>query len=149
MKKFGVGLLFVFIALVLAACTPGEDSGVRFSATLNGANERPDPVTTDGTGSFTATLEGNSLMVEGTFSGLSGAPTAAHIHEGSRDEAGPVVFPLTLMTVTTNSGSFDQTLTLTAAEIATLESDDYYVNVHTANNPGGEIRGQLERLLED
>src|SRR5262252_3387257 len=61
--------------LALAAC-----GGAQYMATLSGANERPTPVTTSGTGSVTATLDGTTLDVSGTFSNLSGAATQAHIH---------------------------------------------------------------------
>ena len=146
MKKLVTGILTIFTLLVLAACAQ-ETPDINFSAALSGANEVP-AVTTDGTGLVTATLQGRSLTVRGTFSGLSAAPQESHIHEGAEGANGPVVFPLTIGTVTTDSGSFDQTIELTDAQVSVLESDGYYVNVHTSNHPDGEIRGQLERLLE-
>ena len=146
MKKPGFVLLLILTMLALVSCAQ-ETPSVNFSAVLSGAAEVP-AVTTDGTGLVTASLQGRSLTVEGTFSGLSVAPSGAHIHEGAVGANGPVVFPLTIMTVTMNSGSVDQTIELTDAQVSTLESDGYYVNVHTAEHPDGELRGQLERLLQ-
>lgn len=146
MKNVSFGFLFGLCALVLAACAQNTPT-VNFSATLSGTDQVP-AVTTGGTGRVTATLSGQSLTLRGTFSGLSGAPTEAHIHEGAPGTDGPVVFPLTLRTVTMNSGSLEQTIQLSGAQVATLTSNGYYVNVHTAEHPDGEIRGQLERLLE-
>ena len=146
MKNFAALLLALVTVLALAACAQVTPA-VNFSAVLAGAGEVP-AVTTAGTGSVTAVLQGRSLTVRGTFSGLSAAPSEAHIHEGAAGANGPVVFPLTIKTVTTDSGSFDQTIVLSEAQVNVLESDGYYVNVHTTSHPDGEIRGQLKRLLE-
>lgn len=146
MKNFAAPLLALVTVLALAACGQ-QTPAVNFSAVLSGADEVP-AVSTAATGSVTATLQGRSLTIKGTFSGLSAAPSEAHIHEGAAGANGPVVFPLTIQTVTTDSGSFNQTTELTDAQVNILESDRYYINVHTTNYPDGEIRGQLERLLE-
>ncbi len=109
------------------------------TATLTGAEEVP-PVTTAATGS--ATLELNptlgTLTYTVTTSGLSGV--AAHIHEAPAGVNGPIIFGLE-GGPTTWSG---KTAPLSAEQVTTLKSGGFYVNVHTAANPGGEIRGQIQ-----
>jgi CHRD domain len=71
----------------------------------------------------------------------------AHIH-GPADEnnTAGVLFALTATQTGTvvGSGSLSGTATLTDAQIADLKAGKWYVNIHTGNNPGGEIRGQLK-----
>lgn len=121
-------------AVVLVAC-----GGPTFTATLSGANEVP-PVTTSATGTVTATLDGTALSLSGSFSGLSGNPTAAHIHSGDAGSNGPVIVALNV-----DGGTLGLTHTLTAEQVTALTEGRVYVNVHTAANAGGEIRGQLNK----
>ncbi len=113
-----------------------------FKATLSGASEVP-PTTSAGTGAATATLDTatGKLGWEVTYSGLTGPAKAAHIHgpAGPGQNAG-VVVPLKGNLASPIKGS----ATLTAAQMADLEAGLYYVNIHTAANKGGEIRGQLQ-----
>jgi CHRD domain len=74
-----------------------------------------------------------------TFSGLTGKATAAHIHTGKPGQSGPVVVPLCGPCKSGDSG----TATLSAAVVAAIKNGGAYANVHTAKNPGGEIRGQI------
>jgi hypothetical protein len=90
-------------------------------------------------GSFTGTLKGNKLTWKLTFSGLSGPATAAHIHKGKPGVAGPVVVPLCGPCKSGQHG----TAKLAASVAKSLTAGDFYVNVHTAKNANGEIRGQL------
>lgn len=76
-----------------------------------------------------------------TFSHLSGAPTAAHIHLGKTGVAGNVIVPLCAGNC--RSGMSGKT-TISAKIIAEIEAGKTYVNVHTAKNPAGEIRGQVK-----
>ncbi len=123
---------------------PGGQT-VTIITTLSGAQEVP-PVVTAGTGTATLTFDLNTGAVSGsvTFTGLSAPATAAHIHEAAAGVNGPVIIPLaggagaTAGTFTVPAGTF-----LTAAQIVALRADGLYVNIHTANNPGGEIRGQI------
>lgn len=92
-----------------------------------------------GMGEFTYDPATHTLTYNVTYEGLTGPGVAAHIH-GPADpgqNAGPVVpFP--------NAASpISGTATLTDAQAAELAAGKYYVNVHTAANKGGEIRGQI------
>jgi CHRD domain len=112
-----------------------------FKATLSGASEVP-PTTGAGTGAATATLDTatNKLSWDVAYSGLTGPALAAHIH-GPADpgQNAGVAVPLKV-TPSPITGS----KVLTAAQMADLEAGKYYVNIHTAANKGGEIRGQLQ-----
>jgi len=122
--------------LAFAACGPG------YKATLSGANEVP-AVTSSATGSVSASLDGTKLDVSGTYSGLSGAATAAHIHGPAATTAtGPVVCPL-VATEGSTAGSGTLSGECATIVVADLNANMLYVNVHTAANGGGEIRGQL------
>jgi hypothetical protein len=114
---------------------------VKFSAALNIGQEVPHPKGTKAgaSGRFTATLTGTTLKWTLTFSHLSGPATAAHIHMGARGVSGPVIIPLCGPCNSPVSG----TATPTAAQIAAMKAGKTYANVHTAKNPGGEIRGQV------
>ncbi|HLQ36159.1 MAG TPA: CHRD domain-containing protein [Planctomycetota bacterium] len=109
------------------------------SAFLEGAQETP-PVVTAARGFGIARVNepANTVTMFVFAEGLSGPATAAHIHVGAVGVAGPVLIPLTIAgSVMTGSG------TLTAAQVTTIKTGGMYFNVHTAANPGGEIRGQV------
>ncbi len=94
-------------------------------------------------GTFKATYVENAtgakLSWRLTFSGLTGKAMAAHIHKGKPGTSGPVVVPLCGPCKNGQKGSVQ----ISKAVVKDLESADAYVNVHTAKNPGGEIRGQV------
>jgi len=98
------------------------------------------------TGSFTGTVV--KLGTTGTiawrlrFSKLTGRAIAAHIHVGRVGKAGPVILALCGPCRNGQRG----TANVTAATLAALESGRAYVNVHTPENPGGEIRGQIRAV---
>ncbi len=136
-------LITLAAASLLAACAP-MNSGMSFGATLSGANERPTPVQTGGVGAVTATLDGTTLNLNLTFSGLSGNALAGHIHgPADKESAAGVLFPFKNVPAAPD-GTFTESVTLTDAQIQELRDGKYYVNFHTAANPSGEIRGQLE-----
>ncbi len=118
------------------------------AATLDGADEVP-PTGSPAAGSVTATVDGDTLSVIGSFSGLEGNLTSmegssAHIHSGAPGVSGPVVFPLDVIAGgDSRSGIVTLTTTLDDAQKAAIESGGYYVNVHSEAFPEGEIRGQL------
>ena len=115
---------------------------VTFKATLNSANERPTPNTSTATGTSTLifNIDTKIFTVTTTYAGLTGTATASHIHKGDATVAGPVLFPFTNVTV---SPIVYTSAALDASQEADLRGGLYYTNVHTALNPGGEIRGQL------
>ncbi len=118
-------------------------ASIDFTATLSGKSEVP-PNTTTGSGDLLATLDTSkkSLTYTLTFMGLTGPATAAHFHGPGAPGANAGV----AVAIGTNPTSpTTATITLTDAQIKDLEAGKWYVNVHTAANPGGEIRGQVMR----
>lgn len=114
------------------------------SAALRPKGEVPKPnAPARAAGTFTATMRenGGKTTVRWTlrFRSLSGKAMAAHIHIGRPGVAGPVVLPLCGPCRSGMKGSG----TLTRAQARMVERGRGYVNVHTAKNPAGEVRGQL------
>lgn len=115
-----------------------------FEASLDGSNQVPEDVDTEASGNATVTLNGNSIRVEGEFSDLSSEYMASHIHIGAEDENGDPVQPLNPeLGDTKTSGTWDATYQLDESQISALKSDSLYINVHSSEFTGGEIRGQL------
>ena len=113
----------------------------QFLVTMNGSSEVP-ATTSTGTGSGTLFLSGNVLTYAINYSGLTGPATAAHIHgPGDVTQAVGVLFPLTGFSGA--AGTLAGTQVLTADQLADLITGKTYANIHTAANPGGEIRGQI------
>jgi Cu/Zn superoxide dismutase len=98
-----------------------------------------------GAGSVTADLSGNELTITVRFNGLSSGVTAAHVHNAPVARRGGVAFAVDLGDASGTAGEIVDTVTLTEAQIAELRGARYYVQLHTANNPGGELRGWLLR----
>lgn len=123
------------------SCTPDT-----FKATLTGSQEVP-PNNSTGTGMGTVVLNrepsGATITVNLTFSGLSGPAMAAHIHAPAPPGmTAPVVIPFTNFPAAT-SGTYSNSFPITEEQIMNLLNGLAYMNIHTANFPGGEIRGQL------
>jgi invasion protein IalB len=131
------------IACVALAGAAGAAStaGSPVSAKLNVKAEVPVPKGGKGTGSFSGTLNGSKLTWKLTWGTLSGPANAAHIHLGKAGKPGNVVVPL-CAGATCKSG-IHGTVTLKAAVLKALKAGGTYVNIHTAKNPAGEIRGQV------
>lgn len=112
--------------------------GVNFAAMLTGIQEIPPRITTaTGTGTFVLTSAG--LQYDVTVQNLSGSITSAHFHEGESGVAGGIVMPITFV-----GGRATGTWTgMTDAHRNALLDRRIYVNVHTAQYPEGEIRGQV------
>src|SRR4030088_3471571 len=115
----------------------------KMKATLDGASEVP-AVTTAGKGAAEIDYDPASkkLSWKVTYTGLSGPATAAHFHgPAEADKNAGVKVPIPNAASSPAEGS----ATLTDAQAADLVAGKYYVNVHTAANPGGEIRGQVTK----
>jgi cysteine-rich repeat protein len=114
-----------------------DDGGTDYVATLDGGQETP-PVVTGASGSATLVLNGDdTLTYNVTTTGLTG--TMAHIHLGAAGTPGPIIINLV-------GGPADwagTTAPLTAEQKAQLNAGLLYINVHTAANINGEIRGQI------
>jgi Cu/Zn superoxide dismutase len=128
-------------ALAVTAVSLAASRGTSWSAKLTAAQEIPKQTVkaAAASGSFKATLTGTKLKWTLTFSKLTGPATAAHIHLGAMGKAGNVLVPLCGPCKSPMSG----TATLPAAVIKDAGKHLLYVNVHTAKNPAGEIRGQV------
>lgn len=143
MKRLAVLAIGTTTLAWLAGCGGGDDA----TASLLGANEAP-AVTTAATGTSQANLDGDVLTVTGSFSGLESdlitvSGSSAHVHEAPAGQAGPIVFNLNVTSSDNRSGTFTGSQTLTQAQRDAYLAGRYYVNIHTVNNPGGEIRGQF------
>jgi len=125
---------------LVAACTSMSDSMYSQQVTLSGNNEVP-PVSTPATGSGTVTINPDrSVSARITVSGMTA--TASHIHEGAAGANGPVIVPFTK--TADNTFVAPDGARLTEAQYASYKAGNLYVNVHSAKNPGGEIRAQLK-----
>ena len=130
-------------AFVVAGCGmmgSGAMMGSTMTIPMTGANEVP-PNASTGTGTAKVDLDGNVLKWTVTYSGTTGPVTAGHFHGPAMPgaNAGVVVpFPGPI------SSPITGTATLTAAQVADLKAGLWYVNLHTAANPGGELRGQVK-----
>jgi CHRD domain-containing protein len=153
-------------ALIVGGCNDDSTGpqSERFTATMNGANERPDQRTTPATGIANFTLTGETLSWTITLSNITNV-TAAHIHAGGADVAGGIILPLTPpVSNTTITGSITKANFVPPAApnasvtfdqmIEMMRTGNAYANVHTSDNvaptntgpgdfPGGEIRGQI------
>jgi CHRD domain len=156
--EFRVAGLVLIALLASSLSSPAET--VHFKADLNGSKEVP-PSHVTGTGTVTATYDAASktLSWNGSYSGLTGPATAAHIH-------GPAAVTATarlVVWISENIGQcnrgecvsktdasavplaspFHGSATLADAQLSELIAGMYYVNIHTDTYPAGEIRGQL------
>jgi hypothetical protein len=113
-----------------------------FEVNLTGNQEVPLTAST-GTGAATVTLNTTTgaVTVTGTYTGLGSNMVAQHIHVGPSGANGPV--KIGLIGVGTTNGTIAGAGVLAAADIAVMLAGGMYINVHSTNFPGGEIRGQI------
>jgi hypothetical protein len=157
------------LVFALALAVPAPADTITYTATLLGSNEVP-PTGSTGTGFGTFILNGNLLSINESFSGLTTSASAAHIHCcGPVGVNEMVAVPFTPFPNAT-SGTFMATVDLSLAAtytagfitqeggtvglaeaglIAALNSGNTYANIHDANFPGGEIRGQIAVLTPE
>lgn len=147
-------VLSVLVATTLIGVACGDDpagipAGLEvFTADLNGANERPNPVTTSARGRAIVTIMDSLISWKVEITSPIDNITAGHIHHGGPNDAGPFRVNFTPpasgpgFTGTATVGS----VTVQGDSIQTwIRGGEAYVNIHTSANGGGEIRGQLRR----
>jgi CHRD domain len=132
------------LALAAAGCSTTGMSDKKMDGSMtvpmSAANSVP-PNTSPATGTAKVELDGMMLKWTVTYSGTTGPVTAAHFHGPAAAGANSgVVLPFTGPLASPIVGS----ATLTQAQVDQLKAGLWYVNLHTAANPGGEIRGQVK-----
>lgn len=129
----------------------GCDSGKckQYLALVSGTNEVP-PTNSTASGKIFASLNGNTLTISGSFTGLSSNYVGSHIHQGAAGVNGPVLFTLNPVTnLPPLSGEYftvNNVFLLTDNQKILLHQSELYVNIHSVNFPNGEIRAQLIAL---
>jgi CHRD domain len=153
LRKLGIGVATtaVFAAGLWAgigsAGWGAESQAIGLTAALGTAKEVPKPtgVRANAGGTFSAGLtrqgSGGTLAWKLTFRRMTGPAGAAHIHLGKPGVAGPVMVPLCGPCRSGVRG----TAKVKARVVTALLGGGAYVNVHTAKNAAGEIRGQVRR----
>ncbi len=145
-----------FAVALLAA--PVSAQQVQMEAILNGGNEAPNKVTSGalGTAECAVNISARTISCTGTAFNLPSGVTQGHIHVGADGVAGPVVCNAVVPVNASNDFNFsiscDESNIVLRPEIGIRSFEDFlqavlggnsYVNIHSAVNPGGEIRGQL------
>lgn len=142
MNEFSRAAIIALAFAATLASVPAFAENMAFKASLSGAEEVP-PTIAAGTGSVDFTYDDASKMLtwKGTYTGLTGQPTGAHLH-GPADvgQNAGVEVPLELL-----SSPFEGTTALNDAQAADLLAGKLYLNIHTEANPDGELRGQLTK----
>jgi len=149
MQRLAVGTAAVSAVLTLALAGSGvarpQATEIRVAAAMNAAQEVPTPTgsVSGARGAFSAIVtrsgSGATMTWQLAFNGLTGPANAAHVHIAPRGQPGGVAVPLCGPCQSPVSG----TATIDANVLQALESGGAYVNVHTATNAPGEIRGQV------
>lgn len=138
-------IVFVVAAAFATGCTPMHnmmygDGKSGESVTLAGSNEVP-AVTSSASGSGTVTVNADRTVTGRiTVSGMTA--TAAHIHQGAPGANGPVIVPFVMQG--DNTFVAKEGAKMTEDQYSAYKAGNTYVNVHSAKNPGGEVRAQLK-----
>jgi hypothetical protein len=136
--KWLLGTIVGAVAILVAGSPAAWSQDVKVM--LSGAQEVP-PVTTSASGTGTI-IVGADKAVSGSVTTTGVVGVAAHIHQGAMGQNGPVIIPLTK--TADNVWSVPAGAALTDEQDKAFKAGNLYVNVHSAANKGGEIRGQLK-----
>jgi CHRD domain len=151
----------MLIGISLAGTAEAQSNIIRFTANLSGANEAPNLVLTGAFATATVTLDTATQTVSWNIDvfNMPSGTNNAHFHVGGPGIAGPTVvnvaFPAGISNDYNLSGSATATNLLVRADQGIRSWDDFlqallggqtYLNIHSVNNPGGEIRGQVLRV---
>lgn len=131
------------VLLLVWAGTAAADTV--FVADLNGGQQVPANASL-GTGTAVVVLNdaGDQIWVKIKFSGLGSQNSVGHIHSGASGATGPVLFSLSFGNQPgTGNENIEQFFAVTGAQVQALRSGQWYFDVHSANFPNGEIRGQV------
>ena len=145
MRKLG-SLLAAGAVVAFAAAALAAGASMRttiWTAALSSGKEVPKQTVRDTAahGLFKGTLKGHTLKWRLTFAKLTGPAMQAHIHKAAKGVSGPIVVALCAPCKNGQTG----TSTISSALLSDFSKHLLYVNVHTAKNPNGEIRGQLAK----
>jgi len=139
-RTFAASILSCILGLALTACGGSDGSRETIQAVLTADQETTaTPSSAFGTAEFTLDRGLRLLSATASFDGV--APTLAHVHAGVAGVDGPVAIPLQISA----HGATLAPTPVTDEQIAALDAGALYINVHSANHPAGEIRGQLGR----
>lgn len=134
---------------------------IKFGYVVNASLEEAQQVAivedTNSQGSFNAVLEGDTLAIQGSYGNLTSDlsvvgnedsegnnPSAIHVHIGDTGVNGNIIRNLRVMDDGDGSGRFIGRFELNESEIETAFDNGLYINLHTEDNPSGELRGQIE-----
>ena len=140
---FRIGIGGLALAMALSSTSGVRAEMLSYKVALKSTSEVP-PNTSGGSGTADVTYDTQTKQLKWkvSYSGLSGPATAAHFHGPAEPgTSAGVMIPIQNIATSPAEGS----ATLTDAQAADLMGGRLYVNVHTAANPGGEIRGQVTK----
>lgn len=124
---------------VVLACTSAAALAATMQVKLSGDQEVP-AVKSSGSGSGSITINDDG-SVSGSVTASGFTPTAAHIHEAKAGTNGKVIVPFTKEG---DKFSAPAGAKLTPDQMKAFKAGELYVNIHSAANPGGEVRAQLK-----
>jgi hypothetical protein len=139
-RRTAIASILAAGALAIAGCGMMDKAQGVMTVPLSGQNEVP-PNLSGGSGTGKVELDGNVIKWNVSYSGTTGPVTAGHFHGPAQPGANAgVVVPFAGPLASPIIGS----ASLTPAQVDQVKQGLWYINLHTAANPGGELRGQVK-----